>query len=173
MVRRVFCPASVFLNMRGRPSVGQYERIVNYAEYTAEAKYKVALLDLERRTGLSRHTHFRRALKEYLGKHNVEYFIQAAREEIAQREADVTEMQAQVMERNRENREHAEASIRRVLSEQVYLGVKIGGAYLEQLAGQIATRYQQAPEEMLEVCEAVHIEFIEKYGKSPKSIRKC
>jgi hypothetical protein len=157
--------------MRGRNGKPDSERIVNFAEFTGQQKYKDALLDLAARTGRTMHEHFRAALKEYTKKHNVEFFVHLADEEIARKQSEKVEMQAQIRARNEENRQHAEAIVRRVLSDQMSLGVKVGGNYKEQLAGQLSTRFQLPGEEMLELVDAIFIEFAERYKDNYRGIR--
>jgi predicted transcriptional regulator len=156
--------------MKGRLQTAAGDRIVNFAEYTAPAKYKPILEDLAYRTDKSKHWHFRNALREYCEKYNVEHFIKMDREEIAKLEADITEKQALLQEKQEENREHCRAAVKRFLSEYMYNNIKITGFHKEQLAADLAKRYEQNSAEVLDMVEQEHIYFIEKYGDDPRSI---
>jgi hypothetical protein len=165
--------------MRGRPEVHEREKIVNYAEYTAEKKYKEGMEDLARRTQRfdrsgrpDVHYYFRLFLKDGLEKYNIEYFIQKDREEIARLEADINEKQAQVHERDTMNRKLADAAFRRIISDQMSQNVRMGGNYREQLACDIAKRYQLPGLEMLELCDSIYMEFAEHYKGDYRHIRK-
>jgi len=158
------------MKKRGRPQVNDDDRIVSYSEFTAPKVYKKAFEYLASNTHTDKHFYFREALKEYLEKHPIEFFMKLTEEEIVERQGKLTEMQAAIITRDRENRGRAEAFFHKKLDPEMREGYNPGMARVEQLAGQAADMFRQDPEDMANLAELIYMEKKEAYkDRHPKT----
>lgn len=155
---------------RGRPPVGVDDKIVPFSEFSAPNEYKKAITYLSENTGIGKQLIFREALKEYLGKHSIEFFLRKTEDEIADRQGKVTDMQAAIQQRSVENRARADAFFNRKLDPDMSKGFDPGMGYVEQMAAQVCSNFMLSPEDMLEIGEAVYVHKKEMYrDRHPKT----